>query len=144
MSCHVFCARARGPRTSGPKSARTETQTQQNTVHSSVFWLGSRARAPEGPKTNGDKARTEQRTSQPQQKQHGQNNSPKLSIAVLTIFAAFCRARTQHCRHAQQRLAPKHVKMSLAYIPLAPSQKQCDMGCEAFWKEGSMMQTKPR
>ena len=40
-------------------------------------------RAPEGPKTNGKKARTAQRANQPQQKQNGQNNSPTLSVAVF-------------------------------------------------------------
>ena len=43
----------------------------------------ARARAPEGPRTNGKKARTAQRASQPQQKQNGQNNSPPLSTAVF-------------------------------------------------------------
>ena len=62
----------------------------------------------------------------------------------LAVFIGFCRARTQHRRHARQRLAPKCAKMSLAYIPLTPSKNQCFMGWEAFWKEVLMMQTKPR
>ena len=45
--------------------------------------MGSRARAPEGPKTNGKKARTAQRASQPQRQQNGQNNNKPLSAAVF-------------------------------------------------------------
>ena len=66
--------------------ASPETQTQQNTVNGSVLWLGSRARAPKSPKTNGKKARTAQRASQPQQEQNGQNNSPTLSAAVFLRY----------------------------------------------------------
>ena len=80
-------ARAKRPQKQQPKKnspqASPETQMQQNTVNSSVLWLGWRARAPEGPKTNGKKARTAQHASQPQQKQNGQNNSPTLSTAVF-------------------------------------------------------------
>ena len=49
------------PKKSSPQ-ARPDTQMQQNTVNSSILWLGSRARAraPEGPKTNAKKARTAQ------------------------------------------------------------------------------------
>ena len=70
------------PKKSSPQ-ARPEPQMQQNTVNSSVLWLGSRARAPKSPKTNAKKARTAQRASQPQQKQNGQNNRPTLSTAVF-------------------------------------------------------------
>ena len=79
-------ARARGPRKSSPKRAArkpAQTQMQQTAVNSCVLWLGSRARAPEGPKTNGKKARTAQRASQPQQQQNGQNNNKPLSAAVF-------------------------------------------------------------
>ena len=46
------------PNKSSPQ-ASPETQMQQSTVNSSVLWLGlARARAQEGPKTNGTKARS--------------------------------------------------------------------------------------
>ena len=64
--------RKKQPKKSSPQ-ARPEAQMQEITVNSSVLWLGSRARAPEGPKTNAKKARTAQHASQPQQKQNGQN-----------------------------------------------------------------------
>ena len=63
--------------------ASPKTQMQQNTVNSSVLWPGSRAPAPEGPKTSRKNATTAQHASQPQQKPNGQNNSPTLSAAVL-------------------------------------------------------------
>ena len=86
---HKVHARARArqrpqnehPKKSSPQ-ASPETQTQQNSVNSGVLWLGSRASAPAGPKTNGEKTMTAQRTNQ-LQKQNGQNNSPTLSIAVF-------------------------------------------------------------
>ena len=51
---------------------------------------------------------------------------------VWTVFTAFCRARTQHRRHARQRLAPKCAKMSLAYIPPIPIYKTVVFGLRGF------------
>ena len=109
--------------------ASPETQMQQNTVNSSVLWLGSRARAraPEGPKTNGKKARTAQHASHSNSKTD-RTRTNRSAQQFWTVFTAFCRARAQHRRHARQRLAPKCAKMSLAYIPPIPSKKQCFMG----------------
>ena len=70
------------PKKSSPQ-ASPQAQRQQHTVNSSVSWLGSRARGPEGPKTNGKKARAAQHASQPQQRQNGQNSCPLLSTAVF-------------------------------------------------------------
>ena len=83
----TWVARARQrPQKQQPKKnspqASPETQMQQNTVNSSVLWLGSRARA-RRPENQREKARTAQHASQPQQKQSGQNNSPTLSAAVF-------------------------------------------------------------
>ena len=102
------------PKKSSPQ-ASPETQTQQDTVNSSVLWLGrARARrAPKSPKTNGKKARTAQRASQPQQEQNGQNNSPTLSAAVFWRYLQRFGERG--------RQAPKCAKMSLAYTPPTPS-----------------------
>ena len=85
---------------------------------------GSRARAPKAAERSAHK---EQPASQP----------------FLTVFTAFCRARTEHRRRARQLLATKCAKMSLACISSVPSKNQCFMVGEAFWKEVSMMQTKP-
>ena len=143
MSCHVFClrltwgrARARQrPQKQQPKKnspqASPETQKQQNTVNSSVLWLGSRARA-----------RARQKARKPTRKKQGprsarashsksktdRTTAHRSAQQFLTVFTAFCKARAQHRRHARQRLAPKCAKMSLAYIPPTPSKKHCFLG----------------
>ena len=77
-------ARARGPRKSSPKRAARKPARKRKcnkTPYIAAFWVARTcARAPEGPKTNGKKARTAQLASQPQQKQNGQNNSQKSSF----------------------------------------------------------------
>ena len=109
------------PKNSSPQT-RPETQMQQNTVNSSILWLGSRAR-------------TRQKARKPTQKKQGprstrashsksktdRTTAQRSAQQFLAVFTAFCRARTQHRRHARQRLAPKCAKMSLAYTPPIPT-----------------------
>ena len=86
--------RARAPE--APERAaqkeQPETQMQQNTVNSSVLWLGSRAR---------QKAAA-QRASQPQKSKTDRTTAQRSAQQFLAVFTAFCRARTQHRRHARQ------------------------------------------
>ena len=113
-------ARARGPRKSSPKE---QPVRQQNTVNSSVLWLGSRARArrPENQREKSkDRAAREPATAKATQDRTTAHRSAQ---QFLTVFTAFCRARTQHRRRAQLRLAPKCAKMSLAYTPI-PSKSR--------------------
>ena len=113
------------PKKNSPQ-ASPEMQTQQNTVNSSVLWLGWRARA-----------RASRPESQREQSKDRAAHEPATTKAkrteqqFLMVFTAFCRARTQHRRHARQhrqRLAPTCVRMILAYIPPVPSENQCFMG----------------
>ena len=123
----LTCARA-------PEAAETAAQKEQPASQpgnakarkhrsSSVLWLGPR------PKTNArkskDRAAREPATAKAKRTEQQPHRSAKHFLTVLT---AFCRARTQHRRHARQRLAPKCAKMSLAYIPPIPSKKQCFLG----------------
>ena len=108
------------PKKSSPQ-ARPETQMQQNTVNSSVLWLG--------------RARARQKARKPTQKKQGprstrashsksktdRTTAQRSAQQFLAVFTAFCRARAQHRRHARQRLAPKCAKMSLAYTPPIPT-----------------------
>ena len=109
---------------------------QQNTVNSGVLWLGSRARQkaqkPTGKKQGPRSARASHSKSKPDR-----TTAHRSAQQCLTVFTAFCRARTQHRRHARQRLAPKCVKMSLAYIPPIPSKKTVLHGLRGFL-EGSL------
>ena len=116
------------PKKNSPQ-ASPETQKQQNTVNSSVLWLGSRARARQ-------KARKPTRKKQGPRSTRASHSKSKTDRTTahrsaqqfLTVFTAFCRARAQHRRHARQRLAPKCAKISLAYIPPTPSKKHCFLG----------------
>ena len=114
------------PKKSSPQ-ASPEAQMQQNNVNSSVLWLGSRARAPEGPKTNAKKSKDRAARASHSKSKTDRRRAHRSAQQFLTVFTAFCRARTQHRRHARQRLAPKCAKMSLAYIPPIPSKNS------AFW-----------
>ena len=113
------------PKKNSPQ-ASPETQMQQNTVNSSVLWLGSRARAPEGPKTNGKKARTAQRASQPQQKQNGQNNSPTRCTAVMASIAFVKQGPS--IAGTPGSAWRQNARKRFSYIPPIPSNKQCFMG----------------
>ena len=125
-------ARARGRRNSSPKKnspqASPETQKQQNTVNSSILWLGSRARTRQKPQ----KPLRKKQGPRSARASHSKSKTDR-SIAhrsaqqFWTVFTAFRRAR-EHRRHARQRLAPKCAKMSLAHIPPTPPKKQCFLG----------------
>ena len=121
------------PKKSSPQ-ASSETQMQQNTVNSSVLWLGSRARQKARTPTGKKQEPRSTRASHSKSKMD-RTTAHRSAQQLLTVFTAFCRARTQHRRHARQRLAPKCAKMSLAYIPPIPSKKQC--GLRGFL-EGSL------
>ena len=113
-------AQQKQPKKSSPQ-ASPETQTQQNTENSSVLWLGSRARAkkPENQREKSkDCAACEPATARAKRTEQ-QPNAQRSSF--LRYLQRFWRARTQHHRHARQRLAPKCAKMSLAYTPPIPS-----------------------
>ena len=113
------------PKKNSPQ-ASPETQTQQHTANSSFLWLGSRARArrkarkPTGKKQGPHSARASHSKSKTDR-----TTAQRSAQQFFAVFTAFWRARTQHRRHARQRLAPKCAKMSLAYIPPIPSKKQC-------------------
>ena len=108
------------PKKSGPQ-ARPETQMQQNTVNSSVLWLGSRARAPEGPKPTRKQQGPRSTRASHSKSKTDRTTAQRSAQQFLAVFTAFCRARAQHRRHARQRLAPKSAKMSLAYTPPIPT-----------------------
>ena len=114
------------PKNNSPQ-ASPETQKQQNTVNSSVLWLGARARQKARKPTRKKQGPRSTRASHSKSKTD-RTTAHRSAQQFLTVFTAFCRARTQHRRHARQRLAPKCAKMSLAYIPPIPSNKQCFFG----------------
>ena len=125
------------PKKSSPQ-ASPETQMRQNIVNSSVLWLGSRARARQkARKRTGKKQGPRSTRASHSKSKTDRTTAHRSAQQFLTVFTALCRARTQHRRHARQRLAPKCAKMSLAYIPPIPSQKQCFFGREGFL-EGSL------
>ena len=102
--------------------ASPDTQMQHNTVNCSVLWLGSRARQKARKPTGKRQGPHSTRASHSNSKTD-RTTTNRSAQQFLTVFTAFCRARSQHRRHARQRLAPKCAKMSLAYIPPTPSKK---------------------
>ena len=99
------------PKKSSPQ-ASPEKQMQQNTVNSSVLWLGSRARTrARARRPENQREKSKDRSKSKTDRTTGQRSAQQF----LAVFTAFCRARAQHRRHARQRLAPKCAKMSLAY-----------------------------
>ena len=82
------------PKKSSPQ-ASPEMQMQQNTVNSSILWLGSRARArkPTGKKQGPRSTRASHSNSKTDR-----TTTNRSAQQFLKVFTAFCGARAQH-RH---------------------------------------------
>ena len=103
MTCGRTRARQRPqkeqPKKSSPQ-ASPETQMQQNTVNSSVLWLGSPARARQKARKPTGKKQGPRSTRASHSKSKTDRTTARRSPQqFLTVFTAFCRARTQHRRH---------------------------------------------
>ena len=128
------------PKKSSPQ-ARPETQMQQNTVNSSVLWLGSRARArrPENQREKSkDRAAREPATAKAKRTEQQPNAQHSSFWRYLQRFEE----RGPSIAGMPGSAWRQNAQKSASLIPLRYLLKNSAFW--AFWKEVLMTQTKPR